>query len=91
MTQREMIEVLSGRTGRSKREIKEVIEEYNALVKDSIIRDGGLWIKGFGTFKLVKRNARKCRNPKTGEMIEIGERYSVRFKPSCAMLRVLSQ
>ena len=34
---------------------------------------------GFGTFKVVKREARKGRNPQTGEEIKIGASKSPKF------------
>ena len=39
-------------------------------------------LPGFGTFKLSFRAARKGRNPKTGEEIDIRESYSPSFTAS---------
>lgn len=39
-------------------------------------------LPGFGTFKLTYRAARKGRNPKTGEEIDIRESYSPSFTAS---------
>jgi len=36
---------------------------------------------GFGTFKVVKRAARKGKNPRTGETIEIPAKEVVKFSP----------
>ena len=33
----------------------------------------------FGTFKVVKRAARKGRNPQTGEVVEIPEKKAIKF------------
>ena len=38
-------------------------------------------IVGFGAFEVKERPARKARNPKTGEEIQIGARRSPMFKP----------
>ena len=35
-----------------------------------------------GTFKVVERAARKCRNPRTGEEMEIPAQKTVKFTPS---------
>jgi DNA-binding protein HU-beta len=35
---------------------------------------------GFGTFKTYERSARKGRNPKTGESIDIASKRVVKFK-----------
>jgi DNA-binding protein HU-beta len=42
------------------------------------------FISGFGTFSIVKRKARKGRNPKTGEAIKIAARVLSKFKPAKA-------
>lgn len=39
-------------------------------------------IAGFGTFETKKRAARKGRNPRTGESMQIPASKSVSFKPS---------
>lgn len=39
-------------------------------------------IQGFGTFKVVKRKARKGVNPRTKQKITIPEKHAVKFKPS---------
>ena len=35
---------------------------------------------GFGSFDISKRNARNGRNPKTGAVIQIAAKNTVRFK-----------
>jgi DNA-binding protein HU-beta len=35
---------------------------------------------GFGSFGISKRNARNGRNPKTGDVIQIAAKNTVRFK-----------
>ena len=39
-------------------------------------------ISGFGIFETVHANARKGRNPQTGEPLEIAARERIRFRPS---------
>jgi nucleoid DNA-binding protein len=42
-------------------------------------------ISGFGSFKPVKRAARKGRNPQTGQEIKIPASTTVKFTPGKAM------
>ena len=63
-------------------ESKELYELFVTVLKDSIIKEEKLFLNGFGTFKVSKRAARKGRNPRTGEEIEIKASKSVSFKPS---------
>lgn len=50
-------------------------------IRRIILRDGRLELRGFGTFKIVKRNARRAQNPRTGGTVDILERSTVKFKP----------
>jgi integration host factor subunit beta len=38
-------------------------------------------LRGFGSFNLHTRQARSCRNPKTGTVIHLPTRQVIRFKP----------
>jgi DNA-binding protein HU-beta len=42
-------------------------------------------LTGFGTFKVVKRKARKGRNPNTGEAIKIKATKALKFTPGKAL------
>ncbi len=49
----------------------------------SVLKFGdSLSIKGFGTFKVVERAARKGRNPATGQEIDIPASKMVKFTPA---------
>ena len=39
-------------------------------------------IRGFGTFKIKLRKARKARNPRTGDEVPVPDRKVPVFKPS---------
>ena len=40
---------------------------------------------GFGSFSVSYRPPRTGRNPATGQSVEIGTRYALRFKPGSAL------
>jgi len=92
MRQKEIIDRLSKTVGgKSKKEIGEVLSAYHLLMREILEKEGFLRIKDFGSFKVVERNARACRNPQTGEMLEVPAKKVVKFKPSCIMLRILNR
>ncbi len=39
-------------------------------------------VRGFGSFKLNHRDARIGRNPKTGSIVQVPEKYSPNFRPA---------
>jgi len=62
----------------SKRAVEAVIRNITATVR----RGDAVTIKGFGSFKSVKRAARPGRNPRTGEPAHIPEHRAIKFAAS---------
>ena len=60
------------------------MEIFLNLIKKTLKKRDKIFISGFGTFSVVKRKARKGRNPKTGEAIKIAARVMSKFKPARA-------
>ena len=52
----------------------------NAISKE-LKKGGSVTLIGFGTFSVMKRKARKGKNPRTGEAIKIPARKVPKFKP----------
>ena len=68
----------------TKKEAAEAIEIFLSIIKKTLKKRDKVFISGFGTFSIVKRKARKGRNPKTGEAIKIAARVTPKFKPAKA-------
>jgi nucleoid DNA-binding protein len=49
-------------------------------VSDILCKNKHIEIRGFGTFYTQKRKPRPARNPKTGEVVPLKERYVPLFK-----------
>ena len=66
----------------TKKEAAEAIEIFLSIIKKTLKKRDKVFISGFGTFSIVKRKARKGRNPKTGEAIKIAAKFTPKFKPA---------
>ncbi len=53
----------------------------------SLKKNKKVGLRGFGTFEVVKRRARKGRNPGTGEAIKIKASKRVRFRAGATLKR----
>jgi nucleoid DNA-binding protein len=69
----------------TKKEANEVLECILSTITKTLKIKVSVSITGFGTFKVVKRQARKGRNPKTGEEIKIKAKNSPKFIPGKAL------
>ena len=81
MTKSVLIEKIAEKVeGLSKKQTEVVIETIFDSVKDALAKGGKVEIRGFGNFKLRSRNARKARNPKTGEAVDVPPKKVPYFK-----------
>lgn len=82
MTQGEFEKKMAERLDMSVRQTKALLDEVFAALGETIDEADRLSIHGFGTFKAVNHAARKGRNPRTGEEIDIEPKRVVVFKRS---------
>ena len=61
------------------------VEELLNLIKDTLETGETIKISGFGLFEPKQTNARRGRNPQTGEAISIEARKVLTFKPSSVL------
>lgn len=65
----------------TKKEAQEAVDCVFETIKKSLKKEEAVQIVGFGSFKVSKRDARKGRNPQTGEEIQIAARTVPKFVP----------
>ncbi len=63
----------------TKKEAQIAVDCILSSIKDSLTNKEVVQIAGFGSFKVVKREARKGRNPQTGAEIDIPARTVPKF------------
>jgi DNA-binding protein HU-beta len=68
----------------TKKEAAMAIEIFLGTIKKTLKKRDKIYLSGFGTFSIVKRKARKGRNPKTGEAVKIAAKVTPKFKPTKA-------
>lgn len=82
MTKADLADKIYEEVGLSKKEAAGVVELLFDSMKNILSEGESIKITGFGTFLVRKKAARRGRNPKTGEEIQIEQRRIVTFKPS---------
>jgi integration host factor subunit alpha len=80
------VEKVSSRLDITRVEASDYVEAVISLVKETLEAGEKLKIAGFGVFEVKGKNARRGRNPQTGESITLEPRRVVTYKPS-AILR----
>ena len=80
MTKSEMLSTLAANTGRTKKEIEEVLKALEDLILKTLKKEFKIKLDGLGVFQLKDRPARMARNPRTGEMVKVAAKRVVKFR-----------
>jgi nucleoid DNA-binding protein len=71
VTKRNIVVEISRRTGLQQIDSAVIVDGLLAAISRALIAGNNIEIRGFGRFKLKKRNAHRGRNPRTGENVEV--------------------
>jgi integration host factor subunit beta len=87
VTKKEIVKTISEEIGMTQLKTKEIVQKtFNAIV-DSLVQsdDNRVELRNFGVFEVKKRAARKARNPRTGERVDVPQKFVITFKPGKEM------
>jgi len=91
MTKADIVEQLHSTTGLSKKDSAEMLESVFAIIKKSLEAGESIKVSGFGNFEVKQKDARRGRNPQTGEAITIEARKVLTFKPSSLLRQAVNK
>jgi len=78
MTKAQIVAELAKKTDQTKKAVAELLDEMAALAYKQA--KNGFTIPGIGKLVVVRRKARKGRNPATGEVIRIPAKRALKFR-----------
>jgi nucleoid DNA-binding protein len=87
VTKKEIVKTISEECGLTQLKTKEIVQKTFEAIIDTLVEDSDhrIELRNFGVFEVKKRAARKARNPRTGERVDVSEKYVVTFKPGKEM------
>ncbi len=62
------------------KDVENIVAAVLDGISDALARGDRVELRGFGAFSVKNRPARVGRNPRTGEQVEVGEKYVPQFK-----------
>ncbi|HZW39209.1 MAG: HU family DNA-binding protein [Syntrophothermus sp.] len=80
MTKADIVDRVAAGTGLTKLETEAIIEGFFKTVIEALKEGRNIEIRGFGSYKVRKKNPRQARNPKTGEQVYVEEHFVPAFK-----------
>ena len=85
MTKKEIVKTISEEIGLTQLQTKEIVQKtFNAIV-ETLVEERRIELRNFGVFEVKKRAARKARNPRSGQRVDVPAKYVVTFKPGKEM------
>jgi integration host factor subunit alpha len=85
ITRKDFAESLRIKSGLTMAQAYQLVDMIFSEISESLIRGEDVKVAGFGTFKILDKNARVGRNPKTGALAMISARRVPSFKPSAEL------
>ncbi|MEO0144573.1 MAG: HU family DNA-binding protein [candidate division WOR-3 bacterium] len=89
MNKAQLINEVAKRADLTKKEAKAAVDAVFSAIKDALAKGQKVRLIGFGTFEVRKRSARKGKNPKTGQTINIPARKVPAFKASAELKKLV--
>src|SRR4051812_5108959 len=85
VTKKEIVKQISEHIGLTQLKTKEIVQQTFDAIVDTLIEVGRIELRNFGVFEVKLRKARKARNPRTGERVDVEPKMVVTFKPGKEM------
>jgi DNA-binding protein HU-beta len=80
MNKAELIDAIAAESGLSKTDSKKALDAFVTATTGALKGGDKISLVGFGSFDVLSKSARAGRNPKTGAVIQIAAKNTVRFK-----------
>lgn len=91
MTKADLVERVAKETDMTKKDAEKLVEVIFDSIVSSLNKGEKIELRGFGSFRVRERNARKGRNPKTGEPVNIPAKRVAYFKPGKDLKEIINK
>jgi integration host factor subunit alpha len=82
LTKAQMVESVQNQIGLPRNRSSEIVETLLEIIKSTLASGEDVLVSGFGKFSVNEKNARRGRNPSTGEDMMLEARKVVTFRCS---------
>ena len=85
MTKKEIVKDIADHLGLTQLKTKEIVQKTFDAIVETLVEQGRIELRNFGVFEVKQRAARKARNPRTGDRVDVPPKNVVTFKPGKKM------
>jgi len=87
MNKTELVNAIAEKTGMTKVAAKQAMTACFESIQEELNKGEKVSLIGFGTFSVVKRNARTAKNPRTGKTVKVPAKKVAKFKAGSGLLK----
>lgn len=91
MTKAELIEEVSRASQLTRKHTEVIVDAVFSSIVDALRSGDKIELRGFGTFRLRRRDARTGRNPKTGAGVVVPAKSVPHFKPGKELRELINR
>jgi nucleoid DNA-binding protein len=85
VTKKEIVRRISERADLTQLKTKEIVQWTFDAIIETLLSDGRIELRNFGVFEVRRRKARRARNPRTNDRVDVPEKNVVTFQPGKEM------
>jgi len=85
VTKKEIVKDIADQIGLTQLKTKDIVQKTFDAIVETLVEQGRIELRNFGVFEVKQRAARKARNPRTGDRVDVPPKNVVTFKPGKKM------
>ncbi len=85
MTKKEIVRTISEEIGLTQLKTKDIVQKTFDAIVEALVEEGRIELRNFGVFEVRRRKARRARNPRTNDRVDVPEKNVVTFQPGKEM------
>ena len=91
LTKAALVEQVAYATGLTKKRAEIIVHTVFGNIAEALQQGEKVELRGFGSFRLRRREPRRGRNPRTGDRVDVPPKHVAYFKPGKDMKEQINQ
>ncbi len=91
LTKAAIVEQVANVAGLTKKRAEVIVETVFRSIAGGLRREEKVELRGFGSFRLRRREPRRGRNPKTGGRVDVASKHVAYFKPGKELKELINR
>ncbi len=91
MTKAQLVDTVSGASDLPRKDSAVIVEAVVSSLIEALQRGDKVELRGFGSFRMRRRDSRTGRNPKTGEDVVVPAKRVPHFKPGKELRELVNE